>query len=96
MQLLKLFVSDIARSVGHQTTRLLGLGKCDRVANRFLTGQQHHHAVDAEGKASVRRCSHIQSVHQEAELLLGFLEVACGALGLPYPELGLLAAFGLP
>ena len=74
MQLLQLLVGDSARSAGHQTAGLLGLGEGDGVADGFLAGQQHHHAIHAEGQAAVGRSTHIQRVHEEAELLLCFFE----------------------
>ena len=74
MQFLQLLVGHAPWGTGHQAAGLLGLGEGNGVADRLLAGQQHHHPVHTEGQAAVGRCAHIESVHQEAELLLGLLE----------------------
>ena len=51
MQLLQLLAGHAGGGLGHQAAGLLGLGEGDRVADRFLAGQQHRHAVEAEGEA---------------------------------------------
>jgi hypothetical protein len=42
-------------------------------------GHEHHHAIDAEGDAAVRRAAELQRIEQEAELLARFFLADCRA-----------------
>ena len=69
-----MFGGHTARRAGHQAAGLLGLGEGDRVADRFLARQQHHDPIYAVGQAAVGWGTHVEGVHQEAELLVGLLQ----------------------
>src|SRR5580700_5160671 len=62
---------DRGRGTGQRVGARGRLGEGDDLADRFRAGQEHDHAVPAEGDAAVRWRAVLERVEQEAELGAG-------------------------
>src|SRR5260370_31095166 len=66
-ELVQLIFINRRRRIGHQILGGGGCGEGDHFADRFFAGEEHDHAVDAEGDAAVRRSAIRQRVEEKAE-----------------------------
>ena len=71
-ELVQLYGVYLRRSVDHHVTALVVLREGDVVAYGLLSAEEGTDAVETEGKSSVRRCSELEGVDDESELVLGF------------------------
>ena len=58
------------RSIEHNISSRIVLRESDTVADRIQTGEQRHETIQAISQTSMRRCSVLERIHQETELLL--------------------------
>ncbi|KPY82236.1 Uncharacterized protein ALO44_05673 [Pseudomonas syringae pv. tagetis] len=61
---------DNARRLGHDIGSALGFRESDYFTDRLRSGHQHDQTVKAERQTTVRRCTVLQSIEQEAEFFL--------------------------
>ena len=73
MQFIQLHLINLRRRINHHITPLIVLRECDVVADCLLTSEECAHAVETECEASVRRCSELEGVDDEAELVVRVL-----------------------
>ena len=69
----QLALVDEARSVEHDIASTVVLGESDAIADAIELCKEADEAVQSVGKTSVRGCTVLEGIHQEAELLLGLL-----------------------
>ena len=74
MQLIQLSLGNRGRCVAHHTGCLLGLRECNYIPDRLGTQEQHYKPVQTQCQASVRRCTQLKGIQQEAELLPSLLQ----------------------
>ena len=68
----ELYLADRRRRFRHQILRRRGLREGNHVANGFFAGQQHHHAVNSQRDAAMRRSAVGQRVEEKSEALPRF------------------------
>lgn len=69
---MQLFQSDRRRSFAHGIDSVLRLREGDDVADGLSLEHEHDHAVQAEGQASMGRCTVFEGPEEEAEFLFCF------------------------
>ena len=63
----------MGRRINHHVASLVVLRECDIVAYGLLAAEEGADTVKPECKSSVRRCSELERVNDESELVFGFL-----------------------
>ena len=73
MQLRKLLAVCRRGSASHKVHSLLRFGKRDHLADVWLAGEQHHHAVDARRNPAVWRRSKFKRLQHVAKALARYI-----------------------
>ena len=73
LELVELCLVNSRRCVKHHVAARVVLGEGDAVADTVETCKEAHEAVKTIGQTTMRWCSVLEGIHEEAKLLLGLL-----------------------
>ena len=79
-EFVELCLIDSRGGIEHHVAAGIVLREGDIVTNRLHASEQRAQAVEAECQTSVRGCTELEGIHQEAELLLSLLGCKSEAL----------------
>ena len=68
LQFFQLFGIQFAWSIKHHIATTVVLGECDTVTDAVETSHDADKAIETEGQTSVRGCTVLEGINQEAEL----------------------------
>src|SRR5690606_7922076 len=72
MQLAQLSVAHFTRRLSHHTCCGLSCREGNHFTDRLSAGHQHNQTIQTESQTTVRRCTELQRVEQEAEFFALF------------------------